>query len=176
VLAGAALGVATCAAVLVFGPALRSFFLLASPLVSLAGALAVHASLALLYPSLPGVTTTYRDTCSILGVSLGVWWAARLTALYWSHLPLAGTETVFLSVWIARVALGLSLVLAGHWLFKRVVRWLLERVYREMFGDSAPIHLEGHMPFLALLKFVSYIGIGFNALGLVPLAFYACGL
>jgi hypothetical protein len=110
-----------------------------------------------------------------LGVSLGVWWAARLTALYAGHLPLAGTETVFLSVWLARVALGLALVLAGHWLFKRVVRLLLERLYRILF-PNAPIHLEGHMPFLATLKFVSYIGIGFNALGLVPLAFYACGL
>ena len=171
VLVGAALGVATCAVVLLYGPGLRDALLSASPAVALLAALAAHAGLVLLYPRLPGVSTTFRDTCSILGVSLGVWWAARLNALFFSALPPAGG----LAVWGARVAAGLALVLAGHWLFRRLVRRLLGGLHRLLFPQG-PAQLEAHMPFLALLKFVSYIGIGFNAFCLAPLALHTAGL
>ncbi len=165
VLAGASLGIATCAAVLVAGPAVRDAYLATWPPLAMLIAFAVHVSLAVFYPRLPGVSTTYRDTCSILGVSLGVWWSARLLPLY-SGLHLA--SSVWL--WLARVAVGLAVVLVGHLLFKRLVRAVLQRAYRLAYGPL-PRELDSHMPFLAVLKFVSYIGIGFNSLTIAPLAF-----
>lgn len=171
VVAGALLGLLTCVLVLVGGPALRLLFLSSAPALALAAALGVHVAAVLLYPALPGVSTTYRDTCSILGVSLGVWWAARLTPLLLSGLPLAGLGSVGLPVWGGRVVVGLLAVGAGHALLRVVVRRLLAGLWPR---SNKP--LDQQMRFVAATKFVSYIGIGFNSLGFVPLIFYWLGL
>jgi sphingosine-1-phosphate phosphatase 1 len=173
VAAGAMLGVATCVVVLLFGPSLRLLYLDASPSLALLAVLLVHVALLLLYPALPGVSTTYRDTCSILGVSLGVWWAARTNSLFLAHLSLAGTDTVSLSVYVGRVAVGLIVVAAGHFVSRLLVKNLFKTIW-PFRGNKRD--LEHHMPFVAAVKFVSYIGIGFNSLGLVPLFFYWMGL
>ena len=175
VLAGALLGLVTCCVVILAGPSLLGAFYSLSPLVAAPMVLAVHLALVLIYPALPGLSTTYRDTCAILGVSLGVWWAALSTAFFFSHISLAGSHAVSLAVWVARVIFGLSVVVVGHMAVRKAARWSMGKLYEVMYGPPK-MNLDQHMPFVALLKFFSYIGIGFNALGIVPPLFYFVGL
>jgi hypothetical protein len=167
VVAGAALGLLTCAAVLLWGPLLGTALLSLSIPVSLFLSFFFHLLLLLLYPRLPGLSTTFRDTCSILGVSVGALWALRLRSLF----PFLLSPPSALYLWFPRLLLGISLLLAAHELSKRLLALLLAPVF-----SRYPPPLSAHMSYLAALKFLSYIGIGFNAIGLCPLLFAALGI
>jgi sphingosine-1-phosphate phosphatase 1 len=170
VAAGALLGLLSCAAALLLGPALAQRYLALSAFLALPGALLLHALLLRLYPRLPGLSSTFRDTCAVLGVSLGVWWAARLRAL----LPLPAPRPLSAPLWLARALCGLLALLLAHLLVRRLVRALLARIWPSSSSSSSS--LEQSMTFVASLKFVSYIGIGFNSLGIVPVMFYFLNL
>ncbi len=174
VAAGALLGLLTCLIVVFWlGPLLIHPFLdaqhHAAPAVLLV--LAVHVLLVLVYPrdtqQKQQVSTTFRDTCAILGVSFGVWASLRAALVP----PLSPPSS--LGCWLGRVVFGLTAVLAVHLCARKLVRALLTAVWPKQREGK---ELDNDMAFVATLKFVSYMGIGYVSLGVVPYGFTLLGL
>ena len=173
VVAGALLGILTCMLIVWVGGSLRSFLVLeGNALVCMFFIFLVPVVMLLLYPRLPGFSTTFRDTASILGVTTGVQLADLLVTRL-AIVDLAGMQQApSFSVIALRILLGLICLVVFHEVQKRTV-WA---IMKAASGQNDDAKLSKSMVFVVVYKYISYIGIGFNTFITVPLLFRKFGL